>query len=188
MIEYTDVMSRTFTRERCIPWLCSQAGVRLEDEPQEIARAVDELHGRLRHRATLGLRFAGAVGLLAAALTMLTGSRRGRDETDLAHSSVRVLTTCALGGLGIAALLLGRRLERSAPALAILCAGRDADLDFAPLEDLVDDARSRMSASTCPKRQVWLISEVALSSDCKADAAALQVRCFAPVNGRITEV
>jgi hypothetical protein len=181
-------MSRTFTRERCIPWLCSQAGVRLEDEPQEVARAVDELHGRLRHRATLGLRFAGVVGVLAAALALLTGgSRRGRDE-ELAQSTARMITCCALGSLGVAALLLGRRLERTAPALAILCAGREADLDVAPLAELVDGARDRMSDTTCPERQIWLVSEVPLSSECKADADALLVRCFAPVNGRFTEV
>jgi len=181
-------MSRTFTRERCIPWLFSQAGVQLEDEPQQVAPSVDGLRARIPRRAALGLKFTGLLSLFAAAVVLMAGARPAQAESATGGSSARTITGYGLGGLGVGAFVVSRRVGRSAPGLAVLCAGREADLDPAPLAALVGAARTNMAQTSWPQGQVWLISEAPLSGERKAHAATLQVRCFAPVNGRITEV
>ncbi|PCC66499.1 hypothetical protein SAMN02745121_00772 [Nannocystis exedens] len=179
-------MSRVFTRERCIPWLCAR--VPLDDEPQEVALSVDELCARIPGRAARGLRLSGAIGLVAAAVVLLTAPRPARAESSAAGSSVRSVVGYTLGGLGLGALAVSRRLHRTSPGLAVLCAGRDADLGPMRLAGLVTTARARLSETAWPKGHVWLISEGPLSAERKAHAAALGVRCFVAVNGRITEV
>ncbi|WP_434415508.1 hypothetical protein [Nannocystis pusilla] len=179
-------MSRVFTRERCIPWLCAR--VPLDDEPQEVALSVDELCARIPRRAARGLRLSGVLGLGAAALVLLTAPRPARAESAAGGPAVRSVAGYALGGLGLGALAVSRRLHRTSPGLAVLCAGRDADLDPTRMAALVKTARARLSETAWPKGHVWLISEGPLSAERKAQAAALEVRCFVAVNGRITEV
>ncbi|MFY0532755.1 hypothetical protein [Nannocystis pusilla] len=43
-------MSKTFSGDRCVPWLYSQAGVRVEGEPKSVAPAVDEVRARVLAR------------------------------------------------------------------------------------------------------------------------------------------
>lgn len=179
-------MSRVFTRERCIPWLCARVPV--DDEPQEVALSVDELCARIPRRAARGLRWSGALGLVAAAVVLLTAARPARADSSGARPSARSVAGYTLGGLGLGALAASRRLHRSSPGLAVLCAGRDADLDPGSLAALVKTARARLSETAWPEGHVWLISERPLTADRRAHAAALQVRCFVAVNGRITEV
>ncbi|MCY1063037.1 hypothetical protein [Nannocystis sp. SCPEA4] len=181
-------MSRTFTRERCIPWLFSQAGVQLDEEPEQVAPSVDGLRARIPRPAALGLRFTGLASLFAAAVVLMTGARPARAEGEATSASARTITGYTLGGLGVGAFVVGRRIGRSAPGLAVLCAGREADLDPESMTALVGGARTRMAQTAWPEGQVWLISEAPLSDERKAHAAGLKVRCFTPVNGRITEV
>lgn len=171
-----------------MPWLFSRAGVQIVDEPQAVAPDIDELRARIPRRAALGLRFTGLVGLFAAALALMAGVRPARAEGDTTRSSVRTITGYTLGGLSLGAFLVGRRLGRTSPALAVLCAGREADLDPARLAALIGGARKRLSEGSCPEAHVWLISQTPLSTDRKAHAEALKVRCFAPIDGRIIEV
>jgi hypothetical protein len=179
-------MSRVFTRERCMPWLCAR--IPLDDEPQEVALSVDELCARLPRRGARGLWISGLLGLAAAAVVLLTAAGPARAESTGPGPSVRLLAGYTLGGLGVGALAVSRRLHRNAPGLAVLCAGRDADLDPTRLTALVKTARARLSETAWPEGHVWLISERPLSAERKAHAAALQVRCFVAVDGRITEV
>ena len=182
-------MSKTFSGDRCVPWLYSQAGVRVEGEPRSVAPAVDEVRARVPRKAALGLKFGGMAGLFAAAMVLMAGARPARAEGEPAPAaSVRAMTGYALGGLSIASFAVGRRLDRSAPALAVLCAARGAELDDHQLAALAGDARKRLADAAFPEGQVWLISEAPLAAEPRAEAAALKVRCFAPVQGRIVEV
>ncbi|MBZ5710574.1 hypothetical protein [Nannocystis pusilla] len=181
-------MSRMFTRERCIPWLFSQARVRLDEEPEQVAPSVDGLRARIPRPAAIGLRFTGLASLFAAAVVLMSGSRPARAEGEATSASGRTITGYTLGGLGLGALVVGRRMGRNAPGLAVLCAGREADLEPGAMTALIGAARGRMAQTSWPEGQVWLISEAPLSDERKAHAAGLKVRCFTPVNGRITEV
>ncbi|MDC0718772.1 hypothetical protein [Nannocystis bainbridge] len=182
-------MSKSFSGDRCVPWLYSQAGVRVEGEPKPVAPAVDEVRGRVPRRAALGLKFGGMAGLFAAAMALMAGARPAKAEGPVSQAaSVRAIAGYTLGGLSIASFAIGRRLDRTAPALAILCAARGAELTDHQLAALAGDARKRLTDASFPDGQVWLISEAPLADGQKAEADALKVRCFAPVQGRIVEV
>jgi hypothetical protein len=182
-------MSKSFSGERCVPWLYSQAGVRVEGEPQAVAPAVDEVRARVPRRAALGLKFGGMVGLFAAAMALMAGARPAKAEASAPQTtSVRSIAGYTLGGLSIAAYATGRRLDRSAPALAVLCAAKGAELDDHQLAALAGDARKRLTDESWPEGHVWLISEAPLSPERRHQADALHIRCFAPVQGRIAEV
>lgn len=177
-------MSRIFTRERCIPWLFSQAGVRFDDNPQEVAPDIDRLDARLPGRTAAGFRIVGIFGMFAAAIVLMSAMRPARADGASLRSPVLVATGGVLGGLSVGALIAGRRIGRNAPALVILCAGRRADIGAASLKTLVGPV-----AEPCaPGRGVWLISEATIPSDAKASAKELEVRCFALASGRIVEV
>lgn len=182
-------MSKSFSGERCVPWLYSQAGVRVEGDPKTVAPAVDEVRARVPRRAALGLKFGGMVGLFASAMVLMAGARPAKAEGAPAPTaSVRTVAGYSLGALSIGAFAFGRRLDRTAPALAVLCAARGAQLDDHQLAALAGDARKRLADASFPEGQVWLISETPLAGEHKAQADALHVRCFAPVQGRIVEV
>lgn len=182
-------MSSSFSADRCVPWLFSQAGVRLEGEPCSVAPAVDQIRGRIPRRSALGLKFAGFAGLFTAAIVMMAGARPARAEaTTSAVPSIRSTAGIVIGAASVGAFAAGRRMDRSAPAIAVLCAGRDAVLDEHQLAALAGGARKGLAESSWPEGQVWLVSEAPLGAARLAQAGALEVRCFAPVNGRITEV
>lgn len=181
-------MSRIFTRERCIPWLSSRIEVRLDDDPHEVAPDIDRLRARLPGRVAAALRRSGALGLFVAAIVLLASARPERDGAAASHASGWIAAGGALGGLSLGALVVSRRLGRHAPALAILCAGRRADLRATPLAALVGDVRDKNPAPPPARGLVWLISEQPLPHDGQARARELAVRSFTVVNDRIAEV
>lgn len=178
-----------FAADRCIPWLFSQAGVRVEDDPRPVAPAVEAVRARIPRRSAFRLKFAGVVGLFSAAIAFMAGARPATAQAaPTAAVSLRPAIGFALGGVSVGAFAIGRRLERTSPALTVLCAARGADLDDARLDALAGDARKRLAEESWPDGQVWLVSEAPLAADRRAHAAALNLRCFAPIQGRITEV
>src|SRR5690606_16364906 len=109
-------------------------------------------------------------------------------DTVSAVPSVRTTTGAVLGAASVGAFTVGRRMDRSAPALAVLCAGRDAVLDEQQLAALTSGARKRLADASWPEGQVWLVSERMLPAVRLAQACAVKVRCFASIDGRLTEV
>lgn len=181
-------MSRTFTRERCIPWLFSRKGAAVEGEPREVAADVDALLVRQPHRGALGLRMTGVAGLFAAAIVLMIAARPARAEGSAGNTSAITTAGYTIGGLSVGAFAVGRRIGRNAPAFAVLCAGREAALDESALAELVAGARKNLVERSYPEGQVWLVAEAPLSAASKARAAALEVRCFAPVGTQIAEL
>lgn len=182
-------MSKSFAGERCVPWLFSQAGVRVEGEPQAVAPGVEAVRARIPQRGAVACKFGGIAGLFVAAVVLMTGARPARGETaEASTATIQAATGYTIGGLSLGAFALGRRLDRSSPALAVLCAGSGAALDDNHLTALAGDARKRLADQSWPEGQVWLISEAPLSPAVRAEAQALQVRCFTPVQGKIVEV
>lgn len=181
-------MSKTFANDRCIPWLISQAEVRVDGEPEQVAPAVHALRARTRPPSAFRLKFAGLIALFAASIAFMAGARPARAEGAPQAPSVRPTVGVALGGLGLGALALGRRLDRTAPGVSILCVGSAALLGEHELTTLAAGARRRLADISWPEGHVWMISEAPLAPTLRARAGALGVRCFAPVAGRITEV
>jgi hypothetical protein len=173
--------SPSFAADRCVPWLFSSAGVRVEGDPQPVAPAVAAIRARIPHRSGFRLKFAGVLGLFFAAIAFMTGIRPA--EAGSSRASLGPAVGFGLGGFSVGAIAIGRRLERTSPALTVLCAGRGADLDDPTLADLVGDARKRLAEESWPEGHVWLISEAPLAADSRARAEALEVRCFTPVRG-----
>ncbi|HEY8376899.1 MAG TPA: hypothetical protein VIK91_10445 [Nannocystis sp.] len=181
-------MSKSFTRDRCIPWLFSGNGVAVDGEPREVASDVDVLRARLPNPRAFRLSLAGGAGLFLAAILLMIASRPARSDGP-ARSSAPVATAgYVVGGTSIGLFALGRRASRNAPALAVLCAGREATLDDAALQGLAESARKSLVERSYPEGQIWLVTETPLSADRKARASELGMRCFAPVSGRIVEV
>jgi hypothetical protein len=181
-------MSKSFAGERCVPWLFSQAGVRVEGEPQAVAPGVEAVRARIPQRGAVACKFGGIAGLFVAAVVLMAGSRPARAEAPSSASTVQSAAGYTIGGLSIGAFAVGRRLDRSAPALAVLCAGRDAALDERLVAELTGAARKRLADESWPDGQVWLISEAPLAPGAQAQAQAQKVRCFTPVQGKIVEV
>lgn len=183
-------MNQQFASARCVPWLFSHAGVRVEGEAHPVAPDIEEVRGRIPRPGAFGCKFAGFAGLFVAAIVLMTGARpaRGETTTEAPTTSIRAATGYTIGGLSLGAFALGRRLDRSSPALAVLCAGSGAALDDDRLTALAGDGRKRLADQSWPEGQVWLISEAPLSPAVRAEAQALQVRCFTPVQGKIAEV
>lgn len=182
-------MNQQFASARCVPWLFSHAGVRVEGEAHPVAPNIEEVRGRIPRPGAFGCKFGGFAGLFVAAVVLMTGARPARGETaEASTATIQAATGYTIGGLSLGAFALGRRLDRSSPALAVLCAGSGAALDDNHLTALAGDARKRLADQSWPESQIWLISEAPLSPAVRAEAQALQVRCFTPVQGKIVEV
>lgn len=182
-------MSTSFAHDRCVPWLITQAEVRVEGEPERLGPGVELLRGRVRRPFAFGSKFAGLIGLFAAAIAFMAGVRPVRAEGGAPQGpSVATYVGGALGGFGLGAIALGRRLERGAPGVSILCLAGGPALSEPELSSLADGARRRLGDIAYPEGHVWIVSEAALTPDLRARAGALGVRCFSPVAGRIAEV
>lgn len=181
-------MPTSFAHDRCVPWLASQVEVRVLGEPEPVAPAVHALRGRVRSQHALRLKFLGLALLFAASIAFMASARPARADGGPQGPAVRPSLGVGLGGLGLGAFALGRRFDRSAPGLAVLCVGGAALLDARELTDLAAGARRRLADISWPEGHVWMITEARLAPDLRARAAALGLRCFAPVAGRIAEV
>lgn len=181
-------MRTSFASDRCLPWLTSQAEVRVEGDAAELAPGVELLRGRVRSPSAFRVKFAGVVGLFAAAVAFMAGARPARADAAAQGPAIATSAGAALGGLSVGAFALGRRLDRSAPGVSILCVAGSVPLAARDLSSLADGARRRRADMTWPEGHVWMITETALAPDLRARAGALGLRCFSPVGGRIAEV
>lgn len=171
-------MPEPFVTRRCLPWL-RRAGVRLEGAPLPVGPDLYTLRGRRLPPSSLRLRIAGGLVCLLAALTYLTGTRLA-DARDPASGTALAGTALAgtAGLAGLVALAWGRRLERGAAAIEIVCLGRCAAVSDRDLVKLAAGARKHLADETYPPGQVWMISETDLSPDRRALAGELGLRCF----------
>lgn len=178
--------SHSFASERCVPWLYSQAGVRPEGEPAALAPGLHAVRARHRLPAAFRAKFVGLLALCASFIGAMADARPAH-AADASQASARPAISAALGGLSLGAFALGWRLDRNAPALAVLCAARGADLSLCA--ELVAGARRGLVDRSWPDGQVWLVAEGPLSASVREQAQTLGVRCFTPLaGGRISEV
>lgn len=181
-------MSDDFASTRCIPWLISRAEVRVDGAPEPVGPGAALLRGRLRLPRAARFKFGGFAALVTALLVLMGASRPARAEGQTADHTVARSTGYALGGLGVGAIALGRRFDRGAPGVSILCLAAGADLRPAGVEALAAGARERMSAAPWPEGPVWMISQVEPPLDSRARARELGLRVFFTDRaGRIVE-
>lgn len=182
-------MSDEFATQRCLPWLTTRDDVRVIGAPEPVAPGVALLRGRLRPPWSLRLKFAGLVSLVASLLVMMGAARPPRAEGQPRGPSSLVRgAEVGLGALGLGAFALGRRLDRSAPGVSILCMAAGADRREPGLDALAADARRRLSADSWPEGPVWMISEHEPAAAARDRARELGLRVFFPDRaGRIHE-
>jgi hypothetical protein len=181
-------MSDDFATTRCLPWLTTRDDVRVVGEPEPVAPGVAVLRGRLRPLWALRLKFAGFAALVASLLVMMGAARPARAEGQPKGPSTAVRAVeLGLGGLGLGAFAVGRRLDRTAPGVSILCLAGAAARDPA-LAQLSADARRRLSAEPWPEGPVWMISDAEPSLAARTSARELGLRVFFTDRaGRIVE-
>lgn len=181
-------MPDDFTSARCLPWLTSRTDVRTAGDPEPVAPGVTVVRGRLRLPWAGRLKFAGFASLVASLLVLMAAARPPRAADQPQDGAVVRTTGLGLGGFALGALALGRRVDRGAPGVSILCMAAGADRREQDLAALAADARARMSAGAYPEGHVWMVSETELPAASQARARELGVRVFFTDRaGRIVE-
>jgi hypothetical protein len=168
-----------FATARCLPWLSHRDDIRVVGAPEPVAPGVDLLRARVRPPWAVRFKFAGFLSLVAALLVMMGAARPAQADARAKPTSAAVRgVELGLGGLGLGAFAVGRRLDRSAPGVSILCLGAGADRRDPGLDTLTRAARARMSAESWPEGPVWMIAEGEPTAAARAQARELGVRVF----------
>lgn len=166
-----------FATARCLPWLSHRDDIRVVGDPESVAPGVDLVRARVRPPWAVRFKFAGFLSLVAALLVMMGAARPAQADARAKPTSAAVRgVEIGLGGLGLGAFALGRRLDRSAPGVSILCLGAGRNDDG--LDALARSARARMSAESWPEGPVWMIAEGEPTTAAKADARQHGLRMF----------
>lgn len=178
-----------FATARCLPWLSNRDDIRVVGAPEPVAPGVDLLRARVRLPWAVRFKFAGFLSLVAALLVMMGASRPAQADARAQPTSAAVRgVEIGLGGLGLGAFAVGRRLDRSAPGVSILCLGGAADRRDPGLAALAEAAHSRMSAESWPQGPVWMIAEGEPTPAARTEARELGLRVFfTDAAGRVRE-